>query len=131
MRKNTQNNEVLRLVPFRTPLDLQLCGRSEAIQSRIQLIQSEEISRPVLVSMATVVAYTHAQRFKQAHDMIGQTIKQNQSIAEIFVVRAHVRYTEGGNCPEGEMVRGGLPHLPHPVELLFLSHTMVLAAMLS
>jgi hypothetical protein len=131
VRKNTQNNEVLRLVPFRTPLDLQLCGRSEAIQSRIQLIQSEEISRPVLVSMATVVAYTHAQRFKQAHDMIGQTIKQNQSIAEIFVVRAHVRYTEGENCPEGEMVRGGLPHLPHPVELLFLSHTMVLAAMLS
>ena len=55
----------------------------------------------MLVSLAAVVAYTHAQRFKQAQDMIGKTIKQNPGIAEVFVVRAHVRYTEGSNC-EGE-----------------------------
>ena len=74
----------------------------EAIQSRIQLIQTEEISRPVLVSLAAAVAYTHAQRFKLAQDMIGKTIKQNANVAEIFVVRAHVRYTEGSSC-DGEI----------------------------
>ena len=73
----------------------------EAIQSRIQLIQSEEVSRPVLVSLAAAVAYTHAQRFKLAQDMIGKTIKQNPNVAEIFVVRAHVRYTEGSSS-DGE-----------------------------
>ena len=73
----------------------------EAIQSRIQLIYPEATSRPVLVSLAAAVAYTHAQRFRLAQDMIGKTIKQNSSIAEIFVVRAHVRYTEGSRC-DGE-----------------------------
>ena len=77
----------------------------EAIQSRIQLIQTEEISRPVLVSLAAAVAYTHAQRFKLAQDMIGKVIKQNSSVAEIFVVRAHVRYTEGSSCDGETAVR--------------------------
>ena len=77
----------------------------EAIQSRIQLIQTEEISRPVLVSLAAAVAYTHAQRFRLAQEMIGKTIKQNSTVAEIFVVRAHVRYTEGSSCDGESAVR--------------------------
>jgi tetratricopeptide (TPR) repeat protein len=77
----------------------------EAIQSRIQLIYPEAASRPVLVSLAAAVAYTHAQRFRLAQEMIGKTIKQNSSIAEIFVVRAHVRYTEGSSCDGESAVR--------------------------
>ena len=64
----------------------------DTIQLRIQLIQTEEISRPVLVSLAAAVAYTHAQRFKLAQDMIGKAINDQRvrspsdrsSVAEIF-----------------------------------------------
>jgi tetratricopeptide (TPR) repeat protein len=77
----------------------------EAIQSRIQLIQTETVSRPVLVSLATVVAFTLAQCFEQAQKLIGKTIEQNPRIAEVFVVRAHVQFTEGLYCEGANAIR--------------------------